>query len=104
MSDQLPQEFRIEFVDDADACVVRVFGELDLVRADDVRDALAARDNDVVVVDLSHVEFIDSTGVSALLIARRALESSGRCLELRGAAGATRRVFEAIGLDDVLDD
>lgn len=106
MSDLLPQEqeFRIEVVDSGDRCVVRLFGELDLVRADDVHDAVLACPHDRVQVDLAELEFIDSTGLSALLVARRELDSGGRRLELLGAAGATRQLFEAVGLADVLDD
>lgn len=104
MSDLLPQDFRIEVIDGDDGCIVRLFGELDLVQADDVHDALVACPHPNVVVDLSNVDFIDSTGLSSLLVARRELETDGRRLELRGAAGATRRVFDAVGLADVLDD
>jgi len=100
----LPQEFRIEIVGDDEERIVRLYGELDLVCADEVHDALIECPGRGVVADLANLEFIDSTGISALLVARRALESNGRDLELRGAAGATRRVFEAAGLDDVLDD
>lgn len=104
MSDPLPEEFSIEIVGGGDGCVVKLFGELDLVSADGVHDAIVACSAERVVVDLSNVEFIDSTGLAALLVARRELEAGGRGLELRGAAGATRRIFDAIGVADVLDD
>lgn len=83
---------------------VRLYGGLDIVCADDVHDALVGCPGRDVVADLANLELIDSTGLSALLLARHALESSGRRLELRGATGATRRAIEAIGLEDVLDD
>ena len=104
MNDLLRQEFRMEVVGAGAEYVVRLYGELDLVYADDVHDALVACPGHDVVADLANLEFIDSTGLSALLVARRVLESNGRRLELRGAAGATRRAFEAVGLEDVLDD
>lgn len=102
----LPQAFRME-VDDGDHVgvhVLRLHGELDLVSADGVQQAILALAGSTVVADLSDLEFIDSAGLSALLRARRSIETTGNRLEIRGARGATRRVFEAAGLADVLDD
>lgn len=105
-----------------DEQVLRLYGELDLVRAEDLEAALVdlaapevpdSPDDECtgtrpyqrrVVVDLSQLEFIDSTGLSALLVARHRIALLGSSLEIRGAAGAARRVFEAAGLEDVLDD
>ena len=107
--DALPEEFRME-VDRSDGVpTVRVFGELDLVNADAFETVLvdlaggggAAR---TVVADLSSLEFIDSTGLSALLVARHRIGLLGETLQIRGARGAAKRVFEAAGLEDVLDD
>ncbi|WP_413100185.1 STAS domain-containing protein [Streptomyces sp. Inha503] len=57
-----------------DSCRVTVSGELDLVTADDVRQALqtAVGENRVfVVIDLGGLTFCDCTGLSALLAAAR---------------------------------
>ncbi|MGH8987847.1 MAG: STAS domain-containing protein [Acidimicrobiales bacterium] len=93
-------------VDDSSTgeAVLRLFGELDLVSADAAQQALVALARSTVVADLTHLEFIDSTGLSALLRARRRIEETGHRLEIRGARGATRGVFVAGGLSDVLDD
>jgi anti-sigma B factor antagonist len=95
---------RIEVLSAPGATVVLLVGELDLVYADDVRDALIGADGPEVVVDLSGLEFIDSSGLSALITARRRVMAGGNRLVLRGAQGAARRVFELTGLDDVLED
>lgn len=100
-----PQTFRMEVDDGEDGVpVLRLFGELDLVSADAVQQALVAIAKSLVVADLTNLEFIDSSGLAALLRARRRIEEEGHRLEIRGARGATRRVFEAAGLVDVLDD
>ena len=83
------------------ACVVRLAGELDLYNADAVREALfgAASDGpDRLVVDLSEVEFIDSTALGVLIEARTRLEN--RKAFLLAAPGLeTRRALQISGLD-----
>ena len=104
MDEMIPQPFRIEVSCDHGVDVVQLFGELDLVSADSVERTLVERTGPVVVADLSQLEFIDSTGLSALLLARHAILTRRHRLEIRGARGATRRIFDAAGLSDVLDD
>lgn len=84
-----------------DACVVRLGGELDLYNAPHVRKALNAACADSpgrVVVDLSEVEFIDSTALGVLIEARRWLDNS-RAFLLAAPGLETRRALEISGLD-----
>src|ERR671936_629336 len=58
------------------ACIVRLGGEIDLYNAPAVREALLAACSEGperVVVDLSEVEFLDSTALGALVEARTRL-------------------------------
>jgi anti-sigma B factor antagonist len=84
-----------------DACVVKLAGELDLSNAPHVREALSDACGDSaerVVVDLSEVEFIDSTALGVLIEARTRLEN--RHAFLLAAPGLeTRRALEISGLD-----
>jgi anti-sigma B factor antagonist len=84
-----------------DACVVKLAGELDLYNAPHVREALSDACGDSaerVVVDLSEVEFIDSTALGVLIEARTRLEN--RHAFLLAAPGLeTRRALEISGLD-----
>jgi anti-sigma B factor antagonist len=90
---------RIEAV--GSARVVRLGGELDLYNAEQVRSALAevlAEAPERVVVDLSEVEFIDSTALGVLIEARTKLENR-RGFLLASPALETRRALEISGLD-----
>jgi anti-sigma B factor antagonist len=83
------------------ACVVRLGGELDLYNADNVRTALAdvcAKSPERVVVDLSEVEFIDSTALGVLIEARTKLDNRQSFL-LAAPALETRRALQISGLD-----
>jgi anti-sigma B factor antagonist len=84
-----------------DACVVRLGGELDLYNAPQVRQALteAASESPArVVVDLSEVEFIDSTALGVLIEARTRLDNR-RAFLLAAPGLETRRALEISGLD-----
>ena len=83
------------------ACVVKLAGELDLYTAPRVRDALVeacADSPERVVIDLTDVEFIDSTALGVLIEARGQLENN-RAFLLAGPALETRRALEISGLD-----
>jgi anti-sigma B factor antagonist len=82
-------------------CIVRLAGELDLYNAPAVRDALKeiSADGPVrVIVDLSEVEFIDSTALGVLIEARTKLPNR-RGFVLAAPGLETRRALEISGLD-----
>src|SRR5919109_5024628 len=84
--------------------VVTASGELDLYTAPQLQTALAAllREHvDRVVVDLSGIEFCDSTGMNVLLSAMKRLKERGGTLELAAPRPAVRRILEVTGLDTV---
>jgi anti-sigma B factor antagonist len=84
-----------------DACVVKLGGELDLYNAQQVRQALtdACADSPArVVVDLSEVEFIDSTALGVLIESRSRLGNRGAFM-LAAPGLETRRALEISGLD-----
>jgi anti-sigma B factor antagonist len=83
------------------AVVVHLAGELDLYNAEAVRSVLleeCARKPERVVIDLSQVEFIDSTALGVLIEARTKLENR-RAFLLASPATETRRALEISGLD-----
>jgi anti-sigma B factor antagonist len=83
------------------ACVVTLAGELDLYNADSIRRALfqaVGEEPERIVVDLSDVEFIDSTALGVLIEARSKL-NNGRALLLASPGLETRRALEISGLD-----
>jgi anti-sigma B factor antagonist len=84
-----------------EACVVKLGGELDLYNAPQIRDALnQACDGSParVVVDLSEVEFIDSTALGVLIEARTRM-ANRRGFLLAAPGLETRRALEISGLD-----
>jgi anti-sigma B factor antagonist len=54
-----------------------------------------------LIVDLSGVDFCDSTGVNALLLAHRQARESGGGLELAAPRPAVRKILQVTGLETV---
>jgi anti-anti-sigma factor len=85
--------------------VVALAGELDLACAPELSRALAdlaGTGCDRVVVELSELSFIDSTGIKALIAAARAMEEEGGALTLSAPTPNVARVFEIVKLSDVI--
>jgi anti-sigma B factor antagonist len=80
-------------------------GEVDLATAPKIREDLelivSATDGHVLI-DCTDLAFIDSTGVSALVQTRSELRSLGRDLVLANVGSRPRRVFDMLGLTDML--
>jgi anti-sigma B factor antagonist len=83
------------------AHVIRLGGELDLYNADAVRQALfeaCDRGPERVVVDLSEVEFMDSTALGVLIEARTKLPNR-KAFMLAAPGLETKRALQISGLD-----
>lgn len=83
------------------AIIYRLRGSLDLATAPSLRAALIEAANEGkhdIIVDLTELEFLDSTGLGALIGAhRRALENGGR-VRLIVREGAISRLLNITGL------
>lgn len=84
---------------------VEAVGEIDVTTAPDLRgplyDAIDTHPGQVVVVDLSAVEFMDSTGLGMLVGALKYSRTSGGDIALVGARPNVWKVFTITGLDKV---
>jgi anti-sigma B factor antagonist len=87
--------------EDGKAHIVRLGGELDLYNADSVREALFTACDDGperIVVDLSEVEFMDSTALGVLIEARSRL-ANRKAFMLAAPGVETKRALQISGLD-----
>jgi len=57
----------------------------------------------VIVLDLTRVEFVDSSGLVALLMAARRSEREGTRLRVRPGSGEVRQLLEMTSIDDRLN-
>ena len=91
---------------DGERTICRIRGELDSINAPRLRAVLVERIESNVVVDLSELEFIDSSGLGVLVGALKRFDASGHRLTLRSPTSAIQRVFAITGLDQafVIED
>lgn len=95
--------FKITEVDlDSECREVRVEGELDLSVADQLQKRLetAAMEDVEVFVSLERCDFIDSTGIAAIISAHKLMASKGRRLLLCNPSGQVSRILAVTGLND----
>lgn len=102
MTEQRPA-FAADQVPDGDRCRLVLRGELDLASAPLLEAALREAEHSGVrhvELDLSDLEFIDSTGLRLLISASQAAESNGHTFALRGRNPRVQRLFELTGTGD----
>jgi anti-sigma B factor antagonist len=84
---------------------VAVAGAVDVRTALKVRaaleDSLESQSN-ALVLDFAAVTFIDSTGLTVVMAARRRLADANRGFAVAAPPGPPRRIFEVTGLDEKL--
>jgi anti-sigma B factor antagonist len=80
--------------------VVLLSGEMDLAARDELHVCLDGVDapDGRLVVDLTEVSFIDSSGIEALCSARRRLARDGGTVVLRGPSAIVMRALEVTGV------
>lgn len=87
---------------DNGVAVVVAAGEVDLASAEALEQettaALVRADTTEVVVDLSGVTFLDSSGISALIKERRLADEHGKLMRISGAEGTVRDVLQLTGV------
>jgi anti-sigma B factor antagonist len=80
--------------------IIAVTGEIDLLTADQLTEALATEvaRHALVVVDLTAVRFLSSSGLAALALAHRAALEAGHELRLVAGNRVTLRPIQITGL------
>lgn len=83
--------------------LVDVSGELDLSNIGTLEAELQGLNGDgTVLLDLTHLDFMDSSGLALLARAADTTQSGGRSLAIRNASGQVERLLRLCGLDSRL--
>jgi anti-anti-sigma factor len=107
---ETPRELRVVSSWESDRLVLVLHGDLDIDTLPTAQDEVTAAEGQasaVLVVDLSQLGYVDSSGVRLVLLAQQVADDAGRRLAVRLGHGPTRRVFDMLGITErleVLDD
>ena len=99
-------DFHLEVSRSGQHSVIAVSGDLDVLTAPRLRDRLGEfldRGERHLLVDLTPCEFIDSSGMSALVTALKRARAEGGDLGLICPRGNVRRLIEVVALDQVFE-
>ena len=94
----------VSITESSEGTLVALRGEMDLSSVPLLQDRVAVLSGPRVVIDLSGVSFMDSSGVGALLRVRQELEGRAVAVTMRRPVERVRRVIDLLGLADVLLD
>jgi stage II sporulation protein AA (anti-sigma F factor antagonist) len=85
--------------------VLTLAGEIDRDTGQALRQALDASGapRPRIVVDLSRVTFMDSTGINIFVAAHRTLTEAGGWIRLAAPTEAVMRLLQIVGVDAVID-
>lgn len=102
--DDIPGPLEVRISHDGEKCEVELHGELDLSTSERLRAELLQLIDEgcrSLVIDMSALLLIDSTGLGVLVgVLKRVLQHDGEMV-LRAPRPAARRVFDLTGLDRV---
>lgn len=77
-------------------------GEIDAHTAPDLASAVHGYTGEVLALDLSEVEFVDSSGLRVLIECHQRLQEDGRELRIVSPSPVVRRLFQISGVDSYL--
>jgi anti-sigma B factor antagonist len=98
-----PAPIAIDTSVEGDRAVVTVSGELDLLSAPTLTERLEGLGPVTALeLDLSDLSFVDSSGLNALLAARRRLDEAGGTLRVTKASDVALRLFDVAGVRELL--
>jgi anti-sigma B factor antagonist len=95
----------IEVARAPEAQTIVLTGEADLLGAPDIETALkdaSAGEPELIVVDLSNLTFIDSSGLQALITGHELCRARGHELRIVPGPENVQRLFELTGMDGAL--
>src|SRR3954454_10408652 len=98
--------FEVTIAEHGDTVHVMLHGELDISTAGPLEDNLRRVEADapaLLVIDLSRLEFMDSTGLRLLISADQRAREAGRRVVLVRGTDIVQRVLRLTGLDERLE-
>jgi anti-sigma B factor antagonist len=101
MTDATPFNVSVD-TSDPSRTVIYVRGDVDMLTANELGSCFRATADGDIVVDLSGVSFMDTSGLMQLLIAATGADVAGRSFFLRSVPGHVARLIELTGFESIM--
>lgn len=102
----MPRDLRLTIAKQSGTFTLTLGGEIDLSNSDDLvsaaRLALSSKPCDSLTLDLAEVTFVDSTGLSALVVINNECKEQSATLAMVNVPARLCSLIELAGLDGVL--
>lgn len=96
--------FRKEIEERKDKTIIKLFGELDIYVSSDFKDdvlEILEKNKDHLYLDLKELEYIDSTGLGALIALVKAANEIEKKVYLKDVNERIRKLFKITALEDM---
>lgn len=96
----------IDVIDEKSQLVMYISGEVDIYTAPDLKKellGLTLQQGNTVIVDLSNVNYMDSTGIGVFISALKSTKENDSQLKLVNLQSQVMRLFEITGLNEIID-
>ena len=96
--------FRKEIEERNDKTIIKLFGELDIYVSSDFKDdvlEILEKNKDHLYLDLKELEYIDSTGLGALIALVKAANEIEKKVYLKDVNERIRKLFKITALEDM---
>lgn len=94
------------YENDSNEWLVALKGELDLACANNLKEELYKAVEEKfadVVIDMTDLEYIDSTGMGVLVGLMKKLRTDGKDIKISNAKDNVKRIFKITGLDQIIN-
>jgi anti-sigma B factor antagonist len=95
----------MDFVEEGDKLIAVIKGDIDAYHSADfkriIREKMAGFSEKKIVLDMSHVSYIDSAGLGSLVALLKDARNQGKSIVLASLKPNVKRIFEMTRLDRV---
>lgn len=96
----------INVIDEGQKLIIKLAGEIDIYTAPKLKEALVPHtreENNVLIVDLTEVNYMDSTGLGVFISVLKSTRENGSSFQIVNLQERVLRLFTITGLDEIMD-
>lgn len=96
----------IQHIDTPDGnLTIKLTGEMDAIGCSKIRpdlEAVTTHNHTHIVLDIKHIEFIDSSGIGAIVFLFKRLKELNRTMEIIGVHGQPQELMKMLRIDSAI--